>query len=155
MDVREQIVHHADGRTLLIEEGGDPTGRPVLVHAGTPQLAPPLRKLRERRVRELLLVRTRRRADWAEAEFAADERRGPAEITVAREGGRVLQDALYRLDEDLRRAVMADVADLGEVAEALGVTRNCLHSMRHRVLLSLSEDLELQEWAYANELQAA
>jgi pimeloyl-ACP methyl ester carboxylesterase len=36
MDVREQVVRHAAGRVLLIQEGGDETGQPVLVHAGTP-----------------------------------------------------------------------------------------------------------------------
>jgi pimeloyl-ACP methyl ester carboxylesterase len=32
----ERIVHTPDGRTLAVEEGGDPAGRPVLAHAGMP-----------------------------------------------------------------------------------------------------------------------
>jgi pimeloyl-ACP methyl ester carboxylesterase len=32
----QRTVHTADGRKLAVEEGGDPAGRPVLVHAGTP-----------------------------------------------------------------------------------------------------------------------
>jgi pimeloyl-ACP methyl ester carboxylesterase len=32
----ERLVHTADGRTLAVEEYGDPSGRPVLVHNGTP-----------------------------------------------------------------------------------------------------------------------
>ncbi len=32
----ERIVHTPDGRTLAVQEGGDPVGRPVLVHIGTP-----------------------------------------------------------------------------------------------------------------------
>ncbi|HWC87979.1 MAG TPA: alpha/beta fold hydrolase [Solirubrobacteraceae bacterium] len=34
--MREQIVLLADGRSLLVEEGGDPAGWAVLVHPGTP-----------------------------------------------------------------------------------------------------------------------
>jgi pimeloyl-ACP methyl ester carboxylesterase len=33
---RQRTVRTPDGRTLAIEEGGDPDGRPVLVHMGTP-----------------------------------------------------------------------------------------------------------------------
>ena len=32
----QRTVQTQDGRTLAVEEGGDPGGRPVLVHAGTP-----------------------------------------------------------------------------------------------------------------------
>ena len=32
----ERTVHTPDGRTLAVEESGDPAGRPVLVHMGTP-----------------------------------------------------------------------------------------------------------------------
>jgi pimeloyl-ACP methyl ester carboxylesterase len=32
----ERTVRTPDGRTLAVEDGGDPTGRPVLVHGGTP-----------------------------------------------------------------------------------------------------------------------
>ena len=32
----ERIVQSADGRTLAVREAGDPDGRPVLVHMGTP-----------------------------------------------------------------------------------------------------------------------
>ena len=32
----QRVVHTSDGRALAVEEGGDPTGRPVLVHMGTP-----------------------------------------------------------------------------------------------------------------------
>ena len=32
----ERTVRTPDGRTLAVEEGGDPAGRPVLVHMGTP-----------------------------------------------------------------------------------------------------------------------
>src|SRR5215472_5933913 len=32
----ERIVHTPDGRTLAVEDVGDPAGSPVLVHAGTP-----------------------------------------------------------------------------------------------------------------------
>jgi pimeloyl-ACP methyl ester carboxylesterase len=32
----ERLVHTADGRMLAVEEYGDPAGRPVLVHNGTP-----------------------------------------------------------------------------------------------------------------------
>ena len=32
----EHLIQTADGRTLAVEEYGDPTGRPVLVHNGTP-----------------------------------------------------------------------------------------------------------------------
>jgi pimeloyl-ACP methyl ester carboxylesterase len=32
----ERTVRTPDGRTLTVEESGDPTGRPVLVHMGTP-----------------------------------------------------------------------------------------------------------------------
>src|SRR5215472_10202335 len=32
----QHTVHTADGRVLAVEEGGDPAGRPVLVHGGTP-----------------------------------------------------------------------------------------------------------------------
>jgi len=32
----ERIVRTPDGRTLAVEDGGDPAGRPVLGHAGTP-----------------------------------------------------------------------------------------------------------------------
>jgi pimeloyl-ACP methyl ester carboxylesterase len=32
----ESTVHTPDGRTLAVEESGDPAGRPVLVHTGTP-----------------------------------------------------------------------------------------------------------------------
>jgi pimeloyl-ACP methyl ester carboxylesterase len=32
----ERLVQTADGRTLAVEEYGDPSGRPVLVHNGTP-----------------------------------------------------------------------------------------------------------------------
>jgi pimeloyl-ACP methyl ester carboxylesterase len=32
----ERIVRTQDGRTLAVEDGGDPAGRPVLGHAGTP-----------------------------------------------------------------------------------------------------------------------
>jgi pimeloyl-ACP methyl ester carboxylesterase len=32
----ERTVHAPDGRTLAVEESGDPAGRPVLVHMGTP-----------------------------------------------------------------------------------------------------------------------
>jgi pimeloyl-ACP methyl ester carboxylesterase len=35
-DPVERIVHTQDGRTLAVQDGGDPAGRPVLVHAGTP-----------------------------------------------------------------------------------------------------------------------
>jgi len=53
--IREQTVHVGDGRTLLIEEGGDPTGQPVLVHAGTPSsrhlYRPHLRDAEERGIR--------------------------------------------------------------------------------------------------------
>jgi pimeloyl-ACP methyl ester carboxylesterase len=34
--VTQRTVRTPDGRTLAIEEGGDPAGRPVLVHNGTP-----------------------------------------------------------------------------------------------------------------------
>ncbi|MEO6796431.1 MAG: hypothetical protein ABI401_11610 [Candidatus Dormibacter sp.] len=36
MALIERTVRASDGRTLLFEEGGDPTGRPVFVLAGTP-----------------------------------------------------------------------------------------------------------------------
>ncbi len=36
MTVVDRQVLAGDGRTLLVQEGGDPRGRPVLVHAGTP-----------------------------------------------------------------------------------------------------------------------
>jgi pimeloyl-ACP methyl ester carboxylesterase len=36
MAVRERTVQAPDGRTLLVEEGGDPAGRPILELAGTP-----------------------------------------------------------------------------------------------------------------------
>ena len=32
----QHTVHTPDGRVLAVEEGGDPAGRPVLVHGGTP-----------------------------------------------------------------------------------------------------------------------
>ena len=32
----ERVVQTKDGRTLAVQEGGDPDGRPVLVHNGTP-----------------------------------------------------------------------------------------------------------------------
>jgi pimeloyl-ACP methyl ester carboxylesterase len=32
----EHAVRTPDGRTLAVEESGDPAGRPVLVHMGTP-----------------------------------------------------------------------------------------------------------------------
>jgi pimeloyl-ACP methyl ester carboxylesterase len=32
----QRTVHTPDGRALAVEEGGDPAGRPVLVHGGTP-----------------------------------------------------------------------------------------------------------------------
>ncbi len=32
----QRTVHTADGRVLAVEEAGDPAGRPVLVHGGTP-----------------------------------------------------------------------------------------------------------------------
>jgi pimeloyl-ACP methyl ester carboxylesterase len=32
----QRTVHTADGRALAVEDGGDPAGRPVLVHTGTP-----------------------------------------------------------------------------------------------------------------------
>jgi pimeloyl-ACP methyl ester carboxylesterase len=32
----ERAVRTPDGRTLAVEESGDPAGRPVLVHMGTP-----------------------------------------------------------------------------------------------------------------------
>ena len=32
----QRTVHTPDGRVLAVEEGGDPAGRPVLVHGGTP-----------------------------------------------------------------------------------------------------------------------
>jgi hypothetical protein len=32
----QRTVRIPDGRTLVIEEAGDPGGRPVLVHNGTP-----------------------------------------------------------------------------------------------------------------------
>jgi pimeloyl-ACP methyl ester carboxylesterase len=32
----QRTVRTSDGRTLAVEEGGDPAGRPVLAHAGTP-----------------------------------------------------------------------------------------------------------------------
>ena len=32
----ERVVQTADGRTLAVQESGDPAGRPVLVHNGTP-----------------------------------------------------------------------------------------------------------------------
>jgi hypothetical protein len=32
----EHLVRTADGRTLAVEESGDPAGRPLLVHMGTP-----------------------------------------------------------------------------------------------------------------------
>lgn len=32
----ERIVRTPDGRTLAVQEGGDPAGRPLLVHPGTP-----------------------------------------------------------------------------------------------------------------------
>jgi pimeloyl-ACP methyl ester carboxylesterase len=35
-DSVERIVRTPDGRTLAVEESGDPAGRPVLVHMGTP-----------------------------------------------------------------------------------------------------------------------
>ena len=34
--VTQRTVTTSDGRTLAIEEAGDPAGRPVLVHGGTP-----------------------------------------------------------------------------------------------------------------------
>ncbi len=34
--VTQRTVTTPDGRTLAIEEAGDPAGRPVLVHNGTP-----------------------------------------------------------------------------------------------------------------------
>ncbi len=36
MDVIQRIVRTSDGRDLMAEEGGDPSGLPVLVHGGTP-----------------------------------------------------------------------------------------------------------------------
>lgn len=36
MTVVDRPVLAGNGRTLLVQEGGDPRGRPVLVHAGTP-----------------------------------------------------------------------------------------------------------------------
>jgi pimeloyl-ACP methyl ester carboxylesterase len=36
MGVRDSTIGTADGRTLRVQEGGDPKGRPVLVHGGTP-----------------------------------------------------------------------------------------------------------------------
>jgi len=35
-DARQRTVRTPDGRTLAVEEAGDPNGRPVLVHKGTP-----------------------------------------------------------------------------------------------------------------------
>jgi pimeloyl-ACP methyl ester carboxylesterase len=35
-DVVERVVRAADGRALLVQEGGRREGHPVLVHAGTP-----------------------------------------------------------------------------------------------------------------------
>jgi hypothetical protein len=32
----EQAVRTTDGRILAVEDAGDPAGRPVLVHGGTP-----------------------------------------------------------------------------------------------------------------------
>src|ERR1700674_1036005 len=32
----ERVVQAADGRTLRLEDGGDPRGKPVLMHHGTP-----------------------------------------------------------------------------------------------------------------------
>ena len=32
----QRTVHTRDGRTLAVEDSGDPAGRPVLVHMGTP-----------------------------------------------------------------------------------------------------------------------
>ena len=32
----QRTVHTPDGRVLAVEEAGDPAGRPVLVHNGTP-----------------------------------------------------------------------------------------------------------------------
>ena len=32
----QRTARTPDGRTLAIEEAGDPNGRPVLVHGGTP-----------------------------------------------------------------------------------------------------------------------
>jgi hypothetical protein len=34
----QRTVRTPDGRTLAIEEAGDPGGRPVLVHNGTPRI---------------------------------------------------------------------------------------------------------------------
>jgi pimeloyl-ACP methyl ester carboxylesterase len=34
--VRDRQVSAPDGRTLMVQEGGDPTGRPVLRHGGSP-----------------------------------------------------------------------------------------------------------------------
>ena len=33
---RDSTITTADGHVLAIQEGGDPAGRPVLVHGGTP-----------------------------------------------------------------------------------------------------------------------
>jgi hypothetical protein len=32
----DRIIHLADGRTLALQDGGDPAGKPVLMHPGTP-----------------------------------------------------------------------------------------------------------------------
>src|SRR5258708_23363354 len=35
-DLTERIIETPDGRVLAVQESGDPAGRPVLVHMGTP-----------------------------------------------------------------------------------------------------------------------
>jgi pimeloyl-ACP methyl ester carboxylesterase len=35
-NMMQRTIHTPDGRTLAVEEGGDPAGRPVLIHMGSP-----------------------------------------------------------------------------------------------------------------------
>jgi pimeloyl-ACP methyl ester carboxylesterase len=53
--VTDRLISTADGRSLLVQEGGDPAGQAVLVHLGTPSsrsLYPPhLRDATERGIR--------------------------------------------------------------------------------------------------------
>lgn len=112
----------ADGRTLLVQEGGDPQGTPILFHAGTPNsrllYAPQADLARERGIRLISYDRpgyggSTRKQGRTVADCAADVRAIAADLGIERL-------AIYGASGGGPHA-LACAALLGDLAPAVGV----------------------------------
>ena len=116
----QRTVRTPDGRTLAIEEGGDPAGRPVLVHNGTPNsrhlFAPAAADAADRGLRLISYDRPGYGGSTPQpgrtvADCAADARAICAELDIARlamwgiSGGGVSRDGREQVT-GVRRAVV-------------------------------------------------